>query len=131
MAINKERKIFVNNGFTMLEVMLAIAITAVILSFIGMALISAARLNTLSSAQNEAGNLAEKKIEELRRYSYSTIESGSDNIDDFSRTWIVVDNMGKPRIKDVELTVSWFDSKHNQHNVTYHTVFYRNAYPYK
>jgi len=119
----------------MLELMMALAISAIIISFIGMALIGAARMNTLSQAHNHASTLAEQKIEHLRRFSFSNIQSGVDTTYDnnirFVREWTVTDNMGKPRIKDVELKVTWTDSKGVDHVSIYNTIFYRNAYPYR
>jgi len=120
-----------NSGFTMLEVMVAISITAVIMSFIGMSLVTAARMNTLSESQNTAINLAEEKVEQLRRFSFTNISSGADTVGEFIREWTVIDNMGKPRIKNVEMKVSWLDSKDNIHDVAINTIFYRNAYPYR
>ncbi|MCD6502474.1 hypothetical protein J7L01_07710 [bacterium] len=115
----------------MLEIMIAMVISAIVLSFIGMSLISAARINRLSESRNTASNLAEQKIEYLRRYSFGDIASGSDTVDGFIREWTIQDNMGKPRIKKLELVVKWSDSKNNEHRVTYNTIFYNNAYPYK
>ncbi len=115
----------------MLEVMVAISITAIIMSFIGMSLVTAARMNTLSESQNTAINLAEEKVEQLRRFSFTNISSGADTVGEFIREWTVIDNMAKPRIKNVELKVSWPDSKDNIHDVTINTIFYRNAYPYR
>ena len=115
----------------MLEVMIAIVMSAVVLSFIGMSLLSATRINKLSESRSEASNLAEQKIEYLRRYSFGDIASGCDTIDNFIREWTIQDNMGRPRIKKLELVVKWTDSKNNEHRVTYNTIFYNNAYPYK
>jgi hypothetical protein len=111
--------------------MIAIVISSIILSFVGMSLIRAARINTLSEARATASNYAESKVEELRRFSFGNIASGGDTLGEFFRDWVVTDNMGRPRIKNVDITVEWYDSKGNKHNITYNTTFYRNAYPYK
>ncbi len=115
----------------MLEVMIAVVISTTIVGFVMLGVLGAQRLNTYSHNTREASNVAEDKIEELRRLSFSQILSGADSVDIFQRVWTVNEISNKPRIKQLELVVTWKDSKGRDHISTYNTTFYRNAYPYK
>ena len=129
--MNRIGKNIANRGFTLLEVLMAIVISAVVLSFLGLSLIAATRTNTTAENRNRATDLAEEKIEDLRRLAFDDVVAGSDSTGDFSRVWTVTDNMGKPRSKEIEVTVSWKGSKGNTKSVVFNTTFYRNAYPYR
>ena len=120
-----------NSGFSMLEVMIAVVIATTIVGFVMLGVLGAQRMNTYSHNTREASNVAEDKIEELRRLSFSQILSGADSVDIFQRVWTVNEISNKPRIKQLELVVTWKDSKGRDHISTYNTTFYRNAYPYK
>lgn len=118
-------------GFSLLEVMIAIVIALTITSFIVIGVLGAQRINTQSQDMREASNVAEDKIEQLRRFSFSDIASGADSVGKFYRVWTVTTISTKPRIKQLELEVRWKDSKDREHISTYNTTFYRNAYPFK
>ncbi|MGC9314835.1 MAG: type IV pilus modification PilV family protein [bacterium] len=120
-----------NSGFSMLEVMIAVVISTTIVGFVILGVLGAQRLNTYSHNTREASNVAEDKIEELRRLSFSQIQSGADSVEIFQRVWTVNEISNKPRIKQIELVVTWKDTKGRDHISTYNTTFYRNAYPYK
>lgn len=120
-----------DSGFTMMEVVIAIVIAMTITGFVVLAILGAQRINTHSQHTLEASSMAEKKIEQLRRLSFSEIVSGSDSVGIYYREWTVTEVSTKPRIKQLELVVTWKDSKGREHISTYNTTFYRNAYPYK
>jgi len=115
----------------MLEVLISIIIASIVTSFLVLGILGAQRINSQSEDMRNASTGAEEKIEELRRLSYGAIVDGADSTGKFQRVWTVTEVSAKPRIKDVELVVTWEDSKGISHQVTYNTTYYRNAYPYK
>lgn len=120
-----------DSGFSLLEIMIAIVIAAAVTGVIVVGVLGAQRINTHSQEMREASNLAEEKIEQLRRLNFGSIDSGADSVGHFYREWTVTEISTKPRIKQLELIIKWHDSKDRLHTTTYNTTFYRNAYPYK
>ncbi len=120
-----------SSGISMIEVIIALVIASIVTSFIAMGVIGTSRINSNSRDMRNAATFAEEKIEDLRRLSFGSIDSGSDEIDGFRRVWDVTEISTQPRIKTIEMKISWEDSKDRTHIVTYNTTFYKNAYPYK
>ncbi len=116
---------------TIMEVLIAMAISAVVLTGIAALIIGSVRINNITNDRREAAELAEKKIEELRRIGFSALASGADTVGSYTREWVVSEISGKPRIKYIEVTIRWNDSKDREHVVVFNTTIYRNAYPYK
>ena len=111
---------------------MAMVIGAIMLSAIGFLLVGAARLDSVTKTRRQAAELGESKIEELRRTGFSTLESGCDTVESkFIREWVITESTGDGRIKEIEITVEWEDSKGRTHSVIFNTTIYRNAYPYK
>jgi len=124
-------KIIPNEGMTLLEVMVAVIISAAMLTAIAALLVGAARINAISRDQRNAATLAEQKIEDMRRTSWFGLQSGSDTVGKFRREWTVEIVAGEVRIKDIKVKISWEDSKDRTHVSEFDTKIYRNAYPYR
>jgi len=124
----KEKR-FGNKGFTLLEVMIAMAILAVgLLAIAGMQII-AIRANAQSREVTEAITLATRHLDYLKSLPYNdpalddTEETNNDNLTDtqnvdhsdpnnpingkYNRIWNVADSTPNPNTKTVMVIVSW------------------------
>jgi type IV pilus assembly protein PilV len=96
-------------GFTLLEIMVALVILSIGLIALAGLQISALRGNTFSKRMTTAVSIAETKLEQIKNMSYGTIQSESttsvtqSNIN-FTRQVIVTDNTTS---KTVEVKVTW------------------------
>ena len=104
--VNKMR-----NGFTLLEVLLALVIFAIGIIGIAPLFISAPRYNQSSQAMTEATTLAQSKFEELKAFQYDAIAGGQDNIQGstgvaFNRLW-TTEIQGNSQI--VRCVITWQD----------------------
>jgi type IV pilus assembly protein PilV len=123
-----------SRGFTLLEVLVAIALLAV--GLLGMATLVGSIINYNQLAQHvtTATTLAQDRIEELKNTGYDNIAEGSSteaNIDAlgdaggvYNRSTEVDEDAVFQNTKTVEVTVSW-DWKGNTHNVVLNTIIAR------
>lgn len=101
-------------GFTLLEIMLAVAILVIVLCGILATYISCFELISLSKNLTLAINSCQMKIEEIRDYTFSQIYSYYNNqtfeVDEmppgYSKGVILVDN-SNPDLLKVTITVCW------------------------
>ena len=109
---------FSNNkdGFTLIEVLIAMAILAIgMMAVISMQL-SAAKNNTKGDLITQATLLAKQKMEELKSVSsVSTLTDGSENDIDqsgasggiFDRSWTITNPLGGSSTRQLAVTVVW------------------------
>ncbi len=96
-------------GFTLLEVLVTMAILSVgILGVLSMQF-AAMNANSYTSGLTEATNYAGDKMEKLLNASYASLVDGSDTEDEYTITWDVTEPgvAGTDNTKSVLLTVSW------------------------
>lgn len=101
-------------GFTLIEVMIAILLTALtVIGVLGLYRVET-RASSFSRRETEAAVLAQDKLEELR--AQATLSGGTDNPVDqlsgssiFTRSWSIAPNGSNPSISDINVTVSWDD----------------------
>jgi prepilin-type N-terminal cleavage/methylation domain-containing protein len=105
-------------GFTLIEVMIAILLTALtVIGVLGLYRVET-QASSFSRRETEAAVLAQDKLEELRAQGApSGASTGTDNPVDqlsgstiFTRSWSIAANTGNPSIFDINVTVSWDDS---------------------
>ena len=98
-------------GFTMIELMIAVLLTAIAMSGIIALFLSQNRASGVSRHTSEASALAQDKLEKLR--TMSTATAGSDTVDAqgnagsanlYTRTWTVSAGTG---FSDVYVKVQW------------------------
>lgn len=108
-------------GFTLLEVLLAIAILSVAL--LGMATLTGSIIgsNQLADQTTTATTLAQNKIEEFKNKRYSSITTYSDSPSIYTRTWTVTPNKPDTDMKYIEVKVEW-TSKGQAHDVVLKTI---------
>lgn len=91
-------------GFTLIEVMMASAVVAVAMMSVMGLVAWLSRASSWSTHMLQAGTAAVSVIEDLNEADYSTVGSGSDVVDGFTRVWTsTVSN----RVKFVDVTVTW------------------------
>lgn len=115
------------DGFTLIEMMVAIILIGV--GLMGLAALSSTvtRANVQSSALTSASALAQEKIEGFRSMPYAEIGAGAstdvrtlDGIG-YSRTWSVQTDQPAADLKTISVTVSW-TSRGKTHTTTLSTI---------
>lgn len=122
--MNKIKK----NGFTLIELMLSLAILVILVLGTSLIIINVARNAALSQKNTLASNLCQSKIEEVKSFGYNfALNSDEYNIDEegnpggiFNRTVRVSDGP-IPNSKLVIVTVSWSGSI-NTHQISIPTI---------
>ena len=111
-------------GFSLIEVLIALAILAISLLGLASLMVTTTRSNSFGNHMTEAATLAQDKLEWLRVTPWDSIISDSDvvqgSIPDFNytRTWTVstLPNPTPPPAdlqKAITITVSWNDGKNS------------------
>jgi len=102
-------------GFTLLEVILAMSLLTVGLLAVASLQVSAIKGNAHANHITEATTLAQEKVEDLMATVYSSVTSGSDQVDRYTRTWTVDPNgpTGVANTKVIQVTVSGGDLRKN------------------
>lgn len=95
-------------GFTLIEVLVAIAMISVGVLGLAANTISVTQGNRISASTTIAINLAQGKIEEIKAQSSFANETVTDSPRGaiFTRTWVISDSP-EANLKQIEVTVSW------------------------
>ncbi len=97
-------------GFTLIEVLVALAILTIGLLGLWSLHISATHGNAFSQRMREATSLANQKMEELRAADFNTLADGQDTLQylahNYRCKWQVT-NAAAPNTKQVTVTVGW------------------------
>jgi prepilin-type N-terminal cleavage/methylation domain-containing protein len=107
-----------NSGFTLIEVLIAMAIFAIGILAVGSMQLSNTKNNTTGNITTQATMLARQKIEELKTVSdVTTLTSGTDpnnpiDVDGnpgglYTRGWSVANPLGGSTTRQITVTVSW------------------------
>jgi len=116
-------------GFTLIEILVAMAVFAIASLGLAIGVTSVIRANQRSYLASIATNLAQDKLEELKARPASVSPCTGANCDDpkpetngveFTRTWQVFNNSPTTGVKRIDVTVQWVD--HTTHNVTISSV---------
>lgn len=101
------RQRWLQEGFTLLEVLIAIVVLLVAL--LGMAILTSSIISYNQFADNvtTATTLAQDDIEELKNTTYSNIANSADTVGIYTRTRTVYDNSPTTNMKTIEVEVVW------------------------
>lgn len=106
-----------SRGFTVVEVLAALAVTALVTAGVQRLLVGTVRGNAQAKDVTAAANLAEDKIEEIRNTPFASLASGSDATPltgsgaaggIYTRSWSI-SNGPVTKTKTVMVTVRWSD----------------------
>ncbi len=130
------------NGFTLIEVMIAILILAIGMMAMALLQITAIRGGSFSNQITQASIFGQDKIEELKNKSYTDTDlSNGTHVDNsppsangvvFTRSWTVTESnppsttgTASSKMKTIDLRVSWTGPQGNSHNVQFSTIVYQ------
>ena len=130
MSIFKNKKTG-QDGFSLIEVLIAISILSIGMLALAALQVSAIRGNALGKKKSLAVALAEAKIEEFRNTPYASIAGGITTEEDLSlgeiytRQSTIEDNVPTTGMKTITVQVSWEDTK--IHRVQLRTIMAQNG----
>ena len=103
-----------NNGFTLVEIMVAMAILTIALLSLVSVTVMVIKGNSFSKTMTTATTLAKDKLEQLKDTAYgsssgySSLGGGADTVGViYTRTWTVTDNSPAADMKTIEVVVQW------------------------
>ena len=117
------------NGFTLIEVMIAILILAVGMMAMALLQVTAIRGGSFANQMTQASIYGQDKIEELKNTTYASIANGSDTITSgngvtYARTWTVTTDSPYTGSKTINLTISWTGPQAQNRSVQFSTIVY-------
>lgn len=106
-----------SNGFTLIEVLIALVILAISLLALAGLMTTTTKNNSTGGRITEAATLAQDKLEELRALPWDSIpvdEADSDTPESrpgvqYERSWVANLNNLNSDIKEIQITISWTD----------------------
>lgn len=107
-----KKKIKRETGFTVIEVLVAIAIIAVGVLALAANTVSVTQGNRISANTTIATNLAQEKIEEVKAQSAFTDGTVTDTVEGssgitFTRTRLISNSSLAAHLRQIDVTVSW------------------------
>lgn len=128
-SLNKN---YYKKGFTLLELLMAVGILAIAALAVAHALTVVSANRAFSYHMGVASNLAQDKLEEIKRLAYGDVLGGSEpGIDEtgnstaggiYNRTWGFDGNWPINGTKTINVTVSWPPAGSSTHTVTLSTI---------
>jgi type IV pilus modification protein PilV len=98
-----------NRGFSLIEVLIAMAIFSIGVLAVGSMQLSTTKNNTTGNITTQATMLARQKIEELKTLSRSELDTadGNDTVGIYTRAWGTDTIAGSSTAYKLSVTVSW------------------------
>ena len=107
-------------GFTLVEVMIGMAIFFIGFLAVGSMQLTAVNANTSAREATEAATRATSQLETLIALPYDSIVSGGPVTDGaYTVSWVVDDDLPLPNTKTITVTVDWLDRGPRSFEVTY------------
>jgi type IV pilus assembly protein PilV len=124
--MTSQSPISIEEGFTLIEIMIALVVMSIGLTALAAVQISAIRGNAFSKRMTTAVSIADGKMEQIKNGSYASIISESatqvtqSNMN-FTRQVTVTNNSPLANTKTVNVTVSWSEGS-KSHTVPITTI---------
>lgn len=107
-----------SNGFTLIEVMIALIILAISLLALAGLMATTTKNNSTGGRITEAATLAQDKLEELRALPWDSIPVNVINSDSpesrpgvqYERSWVASLNGINSDLKEIQITIRWTDT---------------------
>jgi len=97
-----------DSGFTLIEVLIAMAIFSIGILAVGSMQLWNIKNNTTGNITTEATMLARQKIEELKTVQdVTTLTDGNETVGIYSRGWTIATPLGGSTSRQITVTVSW------------------------
>jgi len=103
--MNKLKKMLTNDGFTILEVMVGLAIFSLGLLLLLSMMVISIQGNMWSENHTQSVQLIREKVEQLKNTAGAAMVSGNDAVGDYTRSWTV--SQVTTDLKGVSVKVSW------------------------
>jgi type II secretory pathway pseudopilin PulG len=109
---------------SLVEIMVAMIILAIALTWLAPLLIVAMRGTRRGGDLTQAVTLAQDKLEDFRNKSYTYLlahPTGQDTLHDVVRSWTVAEEAGHQGLLLITLDVSWLDEEGEDHQMQFVT----------
>jgi type IV pilus assembly protein PilV len=121
--------ISIEEGFTLIEIMIALVIMSIGLTALASVQISAIRGNAFSKRMTTAVSIADEKLEQIKSNPYANILSElsiqiTQSNMKFTRQVTVTDNSPLTNTKTINVTVNWSEGS-KSHSVPFTTIVSR------
>jgi type IV pilus assembly protein PilV len=124
--MTSKSQVSIEDGFTLIEIMITLVILSIGLTALAGLQVSAIKGNTFSKRMTAAVSIANQKLEQIKDTAYANILSESSsqitqsNMS-FTRQVTVTNNSPLANTKTVNVTVTWSDGS-NSHSVPITTI---------
>jgi prepilin-type N-terminal cleavage/methylation domain-containing protein len=112
-------------GMTLVEIMVALIILAIALSWLAPLIIIAMRGTRRGADLTEATTAAQDKLEEFRNRSYTYLlnnPTGQDTLSAVVRSWTITEESGHDGLLHIALDLSWQDEEGDAHQIQFVTL---------
>lgn len=109
-------------GMTLVEIMVAMIILAIALSWLAPLIIIAMQGTRRGGDLTQATTLAQDKLEELRSMSYASMlanPTGQDTVGNMVRSWTITEGVGQEGLVDIQVDLSWPDDAGGEHQIQF------------
>jgi len=109
-------------GMTLVEIMVAMIILGIAISWLAPLMIIAMRSNRVGGDMTEATIMAQDKLEELRSSSYASMlanPAGQDTTGRIVRSWTITEEEEQDDLLRIVIDMNWLDDSGQEHEIQF------------